>query len=154
MNSVNTKAAALVAIGVMLVGIAVRVPANAENEAFVCMEDTQEKCDYENKNLELFIKGRDAFERGREMGDLGEAHKIARELMDRKDSKHGNALMKFIYLQVGQGDHKNIVEAYRWIEADLAAGVSYARLDLQRIRDKLLARMTPEQAAEVSKQKN
>jgi hypothetical protein len=121
---------------------------DAAEDAFVCMEETQEKCDYENRNMELFIQGRDAFDRGRETGDLGEAHRIARELIDRKDEKHGKALMKFVYVQVSLGVHKNFVEAYRWIDADIAAGQSYRRLDLNWVRDKLAAKMTPEQLAE------
>lgn len=122
-----------------------------EKDAFVCMEETQEKCDYENKNMQLFIQGRDAFDRGRESGDLGEARNIARELIERGDTKHGNALMKFIYVQVGLGAHKNLVEAYRWIAADLAVGAAYRRLNLERVREQVAARMTPEQLAEVEK---
>lgn len=123
-------------------------PASAEEDAFVCMEESKEKCDYENRNMELFIKGRDAFDRGRESGDLREAHDYAAELMVRKDIRHGSGLMKFIYLQFAQGTHKNLVEAYRWVAADIAAGVTYKRLDLQRVLDQIAARMTPEQLAE------
>lgn len=126
-------------------------PAAAEDDAFVCMEETQEKCDDENRNIGLFIQGRDAFDRGRESGDLGEARRIARELVDRKDTRHGKALMKFVYVQVSLGVHKNFVEAYRWIDEDIAAGASYKRLDLGWVRDKLAARMTPEQLAEARK---
>jgi hypothetical protein len=128
--------------------------AAAEEDAFVCMEETQEKCDDENRNIGLFIQGRDAFDRGRESGDLGEARRIARELVDRKDERHGKALMKFVYVQVSLGVHKNFVEAYRWVEADIAAGESYKRLDLAWVRDKLAARMTPEQLAEARKPGN
>lgn len=130
-------------------------PANAAEDAaedaFVCMEETQEKCDYENRNMELFIQGREALELGRETGDLGEAHRIARELIDRKDEKHGKALMKFVYVQVSLGVHKNFVEAYRWVDADISAGASYRRLDLNWVRDKLAAKMSPEQLAEATK---
>jgi hypothetical protein len=120
----------------------------ADDDAFVCMEETQEKCDYENGNLDLFVKGRDAYLRGREVGDLNEARKFALELLSRKDTRHGKLLMKYIYMQVGQGVHKNFVEAYRWIAADLAVGASYTRLDLERVRSSLAARMTPEQLVE------
>lgn len=123
----------------------------AAGDAFVCMEESQEKCDYENQNIDLFIKGRDAFDRGREVGDLTEAHGYAMALIERKDLKHGGALMKFIYLQVGLGVHKNLVQGYRWVASDMAAGRKYPRLDLQRILDQLTARMTPEQLAEAKK---
>lgn len=125
----------------------------ADGDAFVCMEESQEQCDYQNKNMELFIKGRDAFDAGRESGDLREAHAYAAELMTRKDFQHGKGLMKFIYLQFAQGTHKNLVEAYRWVAADLAAGVEYKRLDLKRVLDQISARMTPEQRAEATGEK-
>lgn len=121
----------------------------ADDDAFVCMEESQAQCDYQNRNMELFIKGRDAFDVGRESGDLTQAHGYAAELIARKDFQHGKGLMKFIYLQFAQGTHKNLVEAYRWVAADLAAGVEYKRLDLKRVLDQIAARMTPEQRAEV-----
>lgn len=123
----------------------------AAEDAFVCMEESQEICDDKNKNMELFIKGRDAFDRGRETGDLREARGYALELMARNDLKHGKALMKFIYVQVGLGAHKNLVEGYRWVAADLAAGTEYKRLDLERILAQLERKMTPEQLNEAKK---
>jgi len=138
----------LFAAAAVVIGAFAAAPAVAEEDAFVCMEETQEKCDDENRNISLFIQGRDAFDRGRESGDLGEARRIARELIDRKDARHGKALMKFVYVQVSLGVHRDFVEAYRWIEADIAAGASYRRLDLNWVRDKLAAKMTPEQLAE------
>ena len=140
-------AAAAIVLGCsLLVG-----PALAEGDAFVCMEESQEKCDYENKNMELYIKGTDAFDRGRAIGDLTEAHAYAAELIARNDLRHGKALMKHIYLQFGQGVHKDLVQAYRWVAADVAAGTQYKRLDPQRILDQLTARMTPEQLAEAKR---
>ncbi len=124
---------------------------HAEGDAFVCMEESQEKCDYENQNMELFIKGREAFDQGREIGDLSAAHGYAMALIERKDLKHGQSLMKYIYVQVGLGVHKNYVQAYRWVAADIAAGRKYQRLDLQAVLDQLSARMTPEQLAEAKK---
>jgi len=126
-------------------------PVHAEGDAFVCMEESQEKCDYENQNMELFIKAREAFDRGREIGDLGEAHAYAAKLIERGDLKHGQMLMKYIYVQVGLGAHKNLVEGYRWVATDIAAGTKYQRLDLQRTLDQVAARMTPEQLAEAKK---
>jgi len=141
----------LLVAGVLLAGGFCSVPAIAADDAFVCMEETQEKCDQENRNIQLFIQGRDAFERGRESGDLGEARKYALELIERKDAEHGNALMKYIYLQVAQGVHKDPVEAYRWVAADIAAGAKYPRLHLERVLEQLASKMTPEQIAEAKK---
>jgi hypothetical protein len=123
----------------------------AADDAFVCMEESQEKCDHENQNMALFIKGRDAFAQGRETGDFREARGYALELIGRGDTRHGGALMKFVYLQLGQGVHKNLVEAYRWVAADIAAGASYKRLNLERILDQLAGKMTPEQLSEAKR---
>jgi len=147
----NQLAVRLLAAGVAFAVTLSCAWATSADDAFVCMEETQEKCDYENTNLGLFIKGRDAYVRGRETGDLSEARNIALELLSRKDAKHGKVLMKYIYMQIGQGVHKNVVESYHWIASDLAAGTSYGRLDLERLRDLLVARMTPEQLVEARK---
>jgi hypothetical protein len=140
----------LAAVVVLACGLSA-VPVDAADDGFVCMEESQEKCDYENKNMELFIKGRDAFDRGREIGDLSEAHDYAAELIARNDLKHGQALMKYIYLQFAQGAHKDLVQAHRWVAADLAAGVTYPRLDLRWVLDKMAGRMTPEQLTEAKR---
>jgi hypothetical protein len=138
----------LLAAAVAIAAALAPAPAAGADDAFVCLEDTQEKCDWENKNLELFVKAHDAFDRGREKGDLTEARNYALELISRKDERHGKAIMKYVYMQVGMGVHRNYVEAYRWLSSDLASGAKYARLDLERTRDRLAAKMTPEQLAE------
>ncbi|MFN0314611.1 MAG: hypothetical protein ACKVQA_06220 [Burkholderiales bacterium] len=144
-----------IVIGQFLAGAALACgPASvsiAADDAFVCMEETQEKCDYENRNMALFIKGRDAFDRGREIGDFREARGYALELIERGDIGHGGALMKFIYLQLGLGVHKNLVEAYRWVAADIAAGATYKRLNLEHILDRLAQKMTPGQLSEAKR---
>jgi hypothetical protein len=138
----------LLVAGVLVAAAFCAIPALADKDAFVCMEETQEKCDHENRNIQLFVQGRDAYERGRETGDLGAARKFALELIERKDTRHGKALMKYIYMQVAQGVHKDPVEAYRWVAADIAAQASYERLNLARVLEQLAAKMTPEQLAE------
>jgi hypothetical protein len=147
----NVVVMVLLTAAVGVSSVPVNAAEDASQDAFVCMEESQEKCDYENRNMELFIQGRDAFDRGRESGDFREAHDLAAELLARKDLRHGKGLMKFIYLQLGQGAHKNLVEAYRWVAADIAAGITYPRLDLERVLAQLAARMTPEQIAEAKR---
>ena len=56
----NKLATSLLAVCVALTGALIFEPAKAAEDAFVCMEETQEKCDYQNRNLELFMQGRDA----------------------------------------------------------------------------------------------
>lgn len=141
----------LLVAGILVASGLWAAPVIAEQDAFVCMEETQEKCDRENRNIQLFVQGRDAYDRGREAGDLGEARRLALELIERKDTRHGKALMKYIYMQVAQGVHQDLVEAYRWVAADIAADARYERLNLPRVLEQLAAKMTPEQLAEARK---
>jgi len=121
-------------------------------DAFKCMEETQEKCDFENENLRLFIEGRDAFERGMETGDFTETRVIGQKLAERKN-KYGNRLLKMVYVQVGFGKHKDFVQAYRWLDEEMKAGHGFARLDLEKTMAKLTALMTPEQLAQARGEK-
>lgn len=121
-------------------------------DAFKCMEETQEKCDFENENLRLFIEGRDAFERGMESGDFTDTRVIGQKLAGRKN-KYGNRLLKMVYVQVGFGKHKDFVQAYRWLDEEMKAGHGFARLDLEKTMAKLTALMTPEQLAQARGEK-
>ncbi|MEO0319028.1 MAG: hypothetical protein RL404_2705 [Pseudomonadota bacterium] len=121
-------------------------------DAFKCMEETQEKCDFENENMRLFIQGRDAFEVAMESGDFSETRAIGQKLAERKN-KYGNRLLKMVYVQVGFGKHKNFVQAWHWLDDEMKAGHGFARLDLEKTQAKLEALMTPEQLAEARKGK-
>lgn len=115
-------------------------------DAFICMEETQEKCDFENENLDLFIQGREAFDRAMETGDFSDTRAIGKKLAARKN-KYGNRLLKMVYMQVGLGQHKDFVQAYRWLYEEKKAGHAFTRLDLDKTLAKLTALMTPEQLA-------
>ncbi len=115
-------------------------------DAFKCMEETQEKCDYENENMRLFILGRDAFDRAMETGDFTETRVIGQKLAERKN-KYGNRLLKMVYVQIGFGKHKDFVQAHQWLDEEINAGHGFARLDLDKTKAKLEALMTPEQLA-------
>ena len=117
-------------------------------DAFKCMEETQEKCDFENENMRLFIQGRDAFDRAMETGDFTETRAIGQQLAARKN-KYGNRLLKMVYVQVGFGKHKDFVQAWRWLDEEMKAGHGFARLDLEKTVAKLEALMSPEQLAAV-----
>jgi len=146
----NRVAAAWLATGIALGGGLACAPALAE-DAFVCMEETQEICDQKNKNLDTYIRAHDAYDRGRETGDLSEAYKLARELISNDDAKHGKSIIRQIYIQAALGTHKNYVEAYRWVAQDIAAGVSYKALRMDKILESIAEKMTPEQLAEAKK---
>jgi len=122
-------------------------PAYAE-EGFVCPYEDEKECAYENESLSLFIKGRDAYDHGREIGDLSEARELGYQLAARKN-KNGRILLKMIYMEVRMGGHKNYVQAYDWVQEAMQRNESYARLDFQSVLDSLKKRMTPEQLAGV-----
>ncbi len=146
----NRIAAALLVTSTVLGGGLACAPALAE-DAFVCMEETQEICDQKNKNLETYIKAHEAYDHGREIGDLSEAYTLAKELVANDDAKHGKSIVRQIYIQAALGTHKNYVEAYRWVAADIGAGVSYKQLRMDKILESIAQKMTPEQLAEAQK---
>jgi len=122
----------------------------AEEDAFVCMSGDEAECAFENESLSLFIRCQEAYNKGRETGDLTEARSLARQLLDRKN-KYGKRMMRFIYVALSQGSHKNLVEAYRWLDEALANGEQYQRTDIERLRNTLAAKMTEQQLAEARK---
>lgn len=138
----RTLLAALFSISCLFAAL----PAQAE-DSFKCLNGNEEKCAYENESLALFIKARDAFDSGRESGDMTEAITLSKQLVARKN-KNGKRMMKMIYLRLGQGEHKNPVEAYRWVQQAIDNGEEYARLDLTKMREAIANTMTPEQLAQ------
>lgn len=143
-------AAAWLAAGVALGSGLACAPALAE-DAFVCMEETQEICDQKNKNLETYIKAHEAYDLGRQNGDLSEAYVLAKQLIANDDAKHGKSIIRQIYIQCAMGTHKNRVQSYRWVAADIAAGVSYKQLKMDKVLEAIAEKMTPEQLAEAKK---
>ncbi|MEY4254222.1 MAG: hypothetical protein RLZZ566_1692 [Pseudomonadota bacterium] len=131
-----------------LVLVITSVPSAYAEEGFVCPLENEKECAFENENLSLFIKGRDAYDRGRETGNLSEAREIGYQLAARKN-KNGRVLLKMIYMEIRMGGHKNYVQAYDWVEEAMQRNESYARLDFQTVLDSLKKRMTPEQLAGV-----
>ena len=61
------------------------VPFAYAEDGFVCPLEDEKECAYENESLSLFIKGRDAYDHGREIGDLSEAREIGYQLAARKN---------------------------------------------------------------------
>ena len=124
------------------------VPSAYAEDGFVCPLEDEKECAYENESLSLFIKGRDAYDHGREIGDLSQAREIGYQLAARKN-KNGRILLKMIYMEIRMGGHKNYVQAYDWVNEAMQRNESYARLDFQSVLDSLKKRMTPEQLAGV-----
>jgi hypothetical protein len=126
-------------------------PARAEQQdAFQCLSGDEKQCAFENESLSLFIQGTDAYDKGRETGDMTEARRIARQLIERKN-KYGKRMMKQVYVQLALGTHKNLIEAHRWLQEAMANEEKYTRLDISRLLDQLSQKMSPEQLAEAQK---
>lgn len=121
--------------------------ASAE-DVFICPTENEKECAFENESMSLFIKGRDAYDHGREIGNLSEARVIGTQLVARKN-KNGKQLLKMIYMSVRMGGHKNNVEAYQWVEESIARKEEYARLDMNALLDTLFQRMTPDEQTKV-----
>ena len=121
--------------------------ASAE-DAFICPTENEKECAFENESMSLFIRGRDAYDHGREIGDLSEARIIGTQLVERKN-KNGKQLLKMVYMSVRMGGHKNNVEAYHWVEESIARKEEYARLDMNALLETLSQRMTPDEQAKV-----
>ena len=128
--------------------VVISAPYAYAEDGFVCPLEDEKECAFENENLSLFIKGRDAYDHGREVGDLSEARDIGYQLAARKN-KNGRVLLKMIYMEIRMGGHKNYVQAYDWVQEAMQRNESYARLDFQTVLDSLKKRMTPEQLSKV-----
>jgi hypothetical protein len=123
-------------------------PVASAEEAFICPTENEKECAFENESMSLFIKGRDAYDHGREIGDLTEARIIGTQLAQRKN-KNGKRLLKMIYMSIRMGGHKNNVEAYQWVEESITKKEEYARLDMNELLETLFQKMTPDEQAKV-----
>jgi TPR repeat protein len=94
----------------------------------------------------MYMMGRRAFADGRESGDLTEALQWALEAAE-KGYRSGNMLLKMIYLQLGEGTHRDFVQAYVWLSEAIDDGDDY----LLPWRKRLVGKMTLEQLAQAKR---
>ncbi len=93
--------------------------------------------------MAMYVMGRRAFADGRESGDLTEALQWALKAAE-KGYRSGNMLLKMVYLQMGEGTHRDFVQAYVWLSEAIDKGDDY----LLAWRKRLAGKMTPEQLAQ------
>jgi hypothetical protein len=91
----------------------------------------------------MYMVGRSAFLEGRETGDLTEAFDWARRSKE-AGNRSGRMLLKMVYLQMGEGNHRDYAQAHRWLSEAIDGGDDY----LVAWRERLEAKMTAEQLAE------
>lgn len=100
-------------------------------------------CKAENGDaMAMYMVGREAYQAGRESGDLGEAFVWAQKARD-AGYRGGRMLLKMVYVQMGEGTHHDYVEAHRWLSEAIAAGEDY----LEPWRRRLEKKMTADQLA-------
>ncbi len=88
----------------------------------------------------MYMMGRSAFADGRESGDLSAALRWALATKE-KGFRSGRMLLKMVYVQMGQGTHRDFVQAYVWLSQAIDQGDEY----LLAWRQRLAGKMTPEQ---------
>ena len=90
--------------------------------------------------MAMYMVGREAYAAGRESGDLSEALAWARRARD-AGYRGGRMLLKMVYVQMGEGTHRDYVQAHVWLTKAIEAGDDY----LEPWRARLEARMTGEE---------
>lgn len=92
--------------------------------------------------MAMYMMGRRAYEGGRISGDFTEALAWGQKVV--KVRRHtGKMLLKMVYLQLGDGGHRDYVQAYVWLRE--AIDSSEANLYLIPWLERLGAKMEPEQ---------
>ncbi|MEM7252357.1 MAG: hypothetical protein AAF493_13145 [Pseudomonadota bacterium] len=91
----------------------------------------------------MYVVGREAYDEARKTGDFTEAHMWATKAK-KANFLAGKMLFKMVHLQVGEGNHNNVVEGHRWLSTAIKGGAEY----LVPWRQRLEAKMTDAQIAE------
>jgi len=120
-------------------------------DGYVCVSGDLQACAYESDSLSIYIKGRDAYDKGREVGDLSQAREIAYQLLARNNNKNGRVLLKMIYMEIRMGGHKNNLQAYAWVKEAIGRGESYSRLDFDTVLNSIRKRMTENELTAIKK---
>jgi hypothetical protein len=112
-----------------------------------CASSDEAACKAEkDERMAIYAAGRNAYENARTSGDFTEAYKLARKLALIGD-KNGERLLKMVYMQLGWGAHKDLVQAYGWLSEGVADGIDYVPV----WRNKLTEKMSPDQLAAAKK---
>ncbi len=92
--------------------------------------------------MAMYVMGRRAYDVGRISGDLTEALAWGKKVAEAR--RHtGGQLLKMVYLQLGEGVHRDYVQAHVWLRE--AIDSSEANLYLIPWLERLEAKMGPEQ---------
>lgn len=92
----------------------------------------------------MYVIGREAYDKARTTGDFTEARLWAARAMEAKFFPAAKMLWKMVHMQVGDGQHKDLVQGHVWLVDAIDGGADY----LVPWRRRLEAKMTSEQIAE------
>ena len=96
----------------------------------------------------MYVVGREAYDAARETGDFTEARMWADRAMKAKFFPAAKMLWKMVHLQVGDGQHKDLVQSHVWLVDAIDGGAEY----LVPWRRRLEGKMTSEQISEARAQ--
>ena len=95
------------------------------------------RCKAENGDpMAMYMVGREAYAAGRENGDLSDALAWARRARD-AGYRGGRMLLKMVYVQMGEGTHRDHVQAHGWLTDAIEAGEDYLEPWLGRLEAKM-----------------
>lgn len=79
--------------------------------------------------MAMYVMGRREYTIARTTGDMTKALEWTLKVMDYKDKERvASRLLKMIYIQLGEGVHKDYVQAYIWLQEGINKGEKYVYL--------------------------
>jgi hypothetical protein len=105
------------------------ISANAENSECSAKEDKVLCMALEGDTMAMYVMGRREYTIARKTGDMTKALNWTLKVLENKDSALvASRLLKMIYIQLGEGVHKDYVQAYIWLQEGINKGDDYVYL--------------------------
>ena len=105
------------------------ISANAENSECSNKEDKVLCMALEGDTMAMYVMGRREYTIARSSGDMTKALEWTLKVLAHKDKESvANRLLKMIYIQLGEGVHKDYVQAYIWLQEGINKGEDYIYL--------------------------
>ena len=103
---------------------------NAHSEDNICSnKEDKILCMAENGDaMAMYVMGRREYAIAHESGDMSKALEWALKAMKKKE-RVAKRLLKMIYIQLGEGVHKDYIQAYIWLQTAIDKGEEYNYLN-------------------------
>ena len=126
------------------------ISANAENSECSNKEDKVLCMALEGDTMAMYVMGRREYTIARSSGDMTKTLEWTLKVLAHKDKERvANRLLKMIYIQLGEGVHKDYVQAYIWLQEGINKGEDY--IYLIRWQERLMYYMTEQQINDARK---